>query len=262
MGLNPRFYPCFVRRWLFAGSLTRCIIFDEEMRGNEICRVLPLGTYRYGACQFRSRLAVDAVFIYYVERNLDRDLSLQNTLKYGRSTLTCKTRSRRSPLLDHKVIKRHFPAGSSTSQTNSSPRAQLILSTTHLPFILKPTQSPSPGKAPLKLATMYKFISLLTLAATTLALPAELAPVEARSGSDIFNPNEAFCPDGLLFTSFQCCTTRVLGGVVSLDCEIPHDIPEWCVTAENVCDATAGGKPQCCTLPAVSNTVPSPPHLA
>jgi hypothetical protein len=34
------------------------------------------------------------------------------------------------------------------------------------------------------------------------------------------------------------------------------------VTAENVCDATAGGKPQCCTLPAVSNTVPSPPHLA
>jgi hypothetical protein len=65
---------------------------------------------------------------------------------------------------------------------------------------------------------MYKFISLLTLAATALALPAELAPIEARS--DIFNPNDAFCPDGLLFTSFQCCTTRVLGGVVSLDCEI------------------------------------------
>ncbi|KAL3484167.1 hypothetical protein BJX62DRAFT_244184 [Aspergillus germanicus] len=137
-----------------------------------------------------------------------------------------------------------------------SPRAPLILSTKHLPFILNQTQSPSPGNAPLKLATMYKFISLLTLAATALALPAELAPIEARS--DIFNPNDAFCPDGLLFTSFQCCTTRVLGGVVSLDCEIPHDIPEWCVTAENVCDATAGGKPQCCTLPTVSDTHPLP----
>jgi hypothetical protein len=49
MGLNPRFYPCFVRRCLFAGSLTRRTIFDEEMRGNLICRVLPLGTYRYGS---------------------------------------------------------------------------------------------------------------------------------------------------------------------------------------------------------------------
>ncbi|KAL2850489.1 hypothetical protein BJX68DRAFT_266697 [Aspergillus pseudodeflectus] len=95
---------------------------------------------------------------------------------------------------------------------------------------------------------MYKFISIVALAATAMALPADTTVVEARS--DIFNPNEEFCANaGLFYTSFQCCVTRVLGGVVSIDCEPPRDIPDWCVTAENVCEATIGGKPQCCTVP-------------
>jgi hypothetical protein len=65
---------------------------------------------------------------------------------------------------------------------------------------------------------MYKFISIVALAATAMALPADTTVVEARS--DIFNPNEEFCANaGLFYTSFQCCVTRVLGGVVSIDCE-------------------------------------------
>ncbi|KAL2830153.1 fungal hydrophobin-domain-containing protein [Aspergillus pseudoustus] len=92
---------------------------------------------------------------------------------------------------------------------------------------------------------MYLRISLLALVGTAMALPADTG-VTIRS--DSINPND-FCTDGLLYTAFQCCVTRVLGGVASLDCSPPHNIPEDCVTPEAICEATIGGKPQCCTIP-------------
>ncbi|KAL3460071.1 fungal hydrophobin-domain-containing protein [Aspergillus heterothallicus] len=89
-------------------------------------------------------------------------------------------------------------------------------------------------------------ITLLAFLGAATAMPADTSSIQIRSNS--INPND-FCPSGLLFSSFQCCTTRVLDGVASLDCQPPHDIPEDCVTPESVCEATIGGKPQCCTLP-------------
>ncbi|KAL4860867.1 fungal hydrophobin-domain-containing protein [Aspergillus spectabilis] len=92
---------------------------------------------------------------------------------------------------------------------------------------------------------MYKAVFLSALLGAAMAMPADTS-VQIRS--DSINPND-FCTDGLLYTSFQCCVTRILGGVASLDCSPPHNIPKDCVTPEAICEATIGGKPQCCTVP-------------
>ncbi|KAL4876687.1 fungal hydrophobin-domain-containing protein [Aspergillus karnatakaensis] len=92
---------------------------------------------------------------------------------------------------------------------------------------------------------MFKSLLISALAATALAMPTE-SHLEVRT--DSVNPND-FCPSGLLFGSFQCCITRVLDGVASLDCEAPKKIPKDCVTPDAICKASNQGKPQCCTLP-------------
>ncbi|KAL4948529.1 fungal hydrophobin-domain-containing protein [Aspergillus filifer] len=92
---------------------------------------------------------------------------------------------------------------------------------------------------------MFKTLLVSVLATAAMAMPTENS-LQVRT--DSVNPND-LCPSGLFFTSFQCCVTRVLEGVASLDCKPPQNIPKDCVTPEAICKATGGGQPQCCTLP-------------
>ncbi|PHH78615.1 hypothetical protein CDD80_6586 [Ophiocordyceps camponoti-rufipedis] len=59
--------------------------------------------------------------------------------------------------------------------------------------------------------------------------------------------SRAICPNGLLYSVPQCCTTGLLG-LADLDCKSPLTTPINSITFHAIC-AAQGAKAACCSIP-------------